>query len=62
MHSQRTWHHDGRAEHDLLILCKEVVWVTVQHEPADGLQGEDVLRPGLGDVQRVEVEPAQRSV
>jgi len=46
----------GGAEGQLLVLEEEVVRVLVEHHASDGLHGEDVLGPRLGDVQRVEGE------
>jgi hypothetical protein len=45
------------AERQLLVLVEEVVHVPVQHQPSHGLQGEQVLGPGLGVVQGVEIVP-----
>ena len=50
-------HYKGRAEGQLLILIEEVVWVAVQDHAAYGLQGEDILGPDLGHIQRVKVKP-----
>ena len=51
-----TWHNQSRAVCHLLILIEEVVGVLVEHHAANRLQGEDVLRPGLGVIQRVKVK------
>jgi hypothetical protein len=56
-----TWDDDSRAEGDLLILSKKVVWVAVEHHAANRLHGEDVLRPGLGHIKRVKVKPADET-
>lgn len=50
-----TWHDEGRAEGELLVLGEEVVGVLVQHHAAHRLQGEQLLGPDLGHVQGVEV-------
>uniref|UniRef100_A0A804P5F6 Uncharacterized protein n=1 Tax=Zea mays TaxID=4577 RepID=A0A804P5F6_MAIZE len=49
------WHHQPRAERQLLVLVEEVVHVPVQHQPPHGAERQQVLRPRLGVVQRVEV-------
>ena len=51
-----TWYNEGRAVGHLLVLIEEVVRILVQHHAANRLQREDVLRPGLGVVQRVKVK------
>ena len=53
---RRTRHNEGWAEGQLLVLREEVVGVLVQNHPADRLQGEQVLGPDLGDIQRIERE------
>jgi len=44
------------AESNLFILRKEVINVLVQDHPSNRLQWDDILRPGLGDIKRVEVK------
>ena len=50
------------SRHHLLVLGEEVVDIAVQDQTADGLQREDILRPCLGHVQRVEVVPVEWAV
>lgn len=39
----------------MLILIEEVVWVLVEHHTPNLLEGEHILWPCLGDIQRVKV-------
>lgn len=48
--------HNSRAESNLLILVKEVVNVFVQHQATNGLERQDIFRPDLCDIKRVEVK------
>jgi len=50
------WDNNCRTESKLLILCKEVVNVLVQHHTSNRLKRQDILRPGLGHIERVKVE------
>lgn len=52
-----TWHHDGWAEGQLLVLVEEVVGVAVKHHAANRLQREHVLGPDLGHVKGVKRKP-----
>lgn len=51
-----TWNNKARPKGNLLILIEEIVRVAVEDHAADRLQREEVLRPGLGDVEGVKVE------
>ena len=51
-----TWHNKSWAVSHLLVLIEEVIRVLVEHHAPDRLQREDVLRPGLGVIQRVKVK------
>ena len=53
----RTGHNQRRAESQLLVLCKEVVGIGIQHHAAHRLKWEHILGPGLGHVHRVKVIP-----
>jgi hypothetical protein len=43
------------AEGGLLVLGEEVVNIAIEGHHTDRTQGKDVLRPGLGVIERVEV-------
>ena len=48
--------HNSRAESNLLILIKEVVDVFVQDQASNRLQRQDIFRPDLCHIKRVEVK------
>ncbi|MFS7959977.1 hypothetical protein Hanom_Chr08g00697461 [Helianthus anomalus] len=49
--------NDSRTKRQLFILSKEVVNILVQNQTTHRLQRKDILRPGLGNIKRVKVEP-----
>lgn len=47
---------DCWAESNLFVFCKEVVNVLVQDHPSNRLQWDDILWPGLGDIEWVKIK------
>lgn len=41
-------HNETGTKRELLILSEEIIDVSIEHQSANGLEWEDVLRPGLG--------------
>lgn len=50
-----TWHDVCWAESQLLVFGKEIVHIAIEDHAAHRLQGEDVLRPNLCDIKRIEL-------
>jgi len=51
-----TRYNNGRAKCKLFVLGKEVIYVLIQDHAANGLEGQNILRPDLSYVKWVKVK------